>query len=346
MSIIVSGAVAPAAVGLEPEAEALADGMPVALAAAFALSVFPAFGLYAPGRRRSATRLLSSTAAAWIVVQGCCAALLFAMNRHHAMPPAWFACWTLATCIGLLAIRAHALVGADRRLVSIPYAAERALPTATPAATATRADVATSARGAAKRVFDVVVATTAVVLLSPLLAAIALAIRADGGPCLYAHTRIGHRGQPFRCLKFRTMMPDADRQLKRLLDTDPHARAEWARDFKLKHDARITAVGRILRRTSLDELPQLINVIRGDMSLVGPRPVISAELARYGADIAYYLAVRPGITGLWQISGRNDTGYASRVALDVRYVRTRSMSGDLRILIKTIGVVARGTGAY
>ncbi|WP_244130183.1 sugar transferase [Burkholderia sp. BCC0044] len=345
LSMIVSGAIAPVAIGIDAEADALVDGTPVALAAAFALSVFPAFGLYAADRRRSATRLLSSTVVAWAVVQGCCAGLLFALDHERALPPAWFACWTLVTCIGLLAIRGLALVGSgtDRHLGSITPSPnrDRAI-----VATATRFNGAPNACGTAKRVLDLIVATILIVLLSPLLAVIALAIRLDGGPCLYAHVRIGHRGRPFRCLKFRTMRTDADHQLKRLLETDPQARTEWACGFKLKHDTRITAIGRMLRRTSLDELPQFVNVIRGDMSLVGPRPVVSAELSRYGSDIAYYLAVRPGMTGLWQVSGRNDIGYAARVALDVRYVRTWSMARDLRILVKTIGVVARGTGAY
>ncbi|MFP3502674.1 sugar transferase [Burkholderia sp. SIMBA_062] len=345
LSMIVSGAIVPVAVGIDAEANAQVDGMPVALAAAFSLSVFPAFGLYAHDRRRSATRLLSSTVVAWGVVQGCCVALLLALNPEPTLPSAWFACWTLATCIGLLTIRALALAGfdTDRYYATATSSTNRGRALVTTAAHASRAS---HVGGIAKRVFDLIVATLLVVLLSPVLAVIALAVRLDGGPCLYAHVRIGHRGRAFRCLKFRTMRPDADRHLKRLLATDPQARAEWAREFKLKHDTRITAIGRILRRTSLDELPQLVNVIRGDMSLVGPRPVVSAELPRYGSDIAYYLAVRPGMTGLWQISGRNDIGYASRVALDVRYVCTWSMGGDLLILVKTIGAVARGTGAY
>ncbi|MFH5255376.1 sugar transferase [Burkholderia semiarida] len=345
LSMIVSGAVAPVAVGIDAETDAWVDGMPVALAAAFSLSVFPAFGLYTHDRRRSAARLLSSTVVAWGVVQGCCVALLLALNHERTLPSAWFACWTLATCIGLLTIRALALAGFDtgphRTPITSPTNRGRAIAT-----NAARVQRASHVGGIAKRVFDLIAATALVVLLSPVLAVIAIAVRLDGGPCLYAHVRIGLRGRPFRCLKFRTMRPDAERHLKRLLETDPQARAEWAREFKLKRDTRITTAGRILRRTSLDELPQLINVIRGDMSLVGPRPVVSAELSRYGSDIAYYLAVRPGMTGLWQISGRNDIGYASRVALDVRYVRTWSMGGDLHILFKTVGVVVRGTGAY
>jgi undecaprenyl-phosphate galactose phosphotransferase len=150
----------------------------------------------------------------------------------------------------------------------------------------------------------------------------------------------------FGCLKFRTMVPDADGVLRRLLEVDPRARAEWERDFKLKDDPRITPIGDFLRRTSLDELPQLWNVLKGEMSLVGPRPIIEEEVERYGDQVGYYLETRPGITGLWQISGRNNIGYDDRVALDSWYVRNWSIWYDLVILVKTIAVVLRGKGAY
>jgi undecaprenyl-phosphate galactose phosphotransferase len=150
----------------------------------------------------------------------------------------------------------------------------------------------------------------------------------------------------FGCLKFRTMVPDADGVLRRLLEDDPRARAEWESDFKLKDDPRITPIGAFLRRTSLDELPQLWNVLKGEMSLVGPRPIIEEELERYGDQVGYYLETRPGITGLWQISGRNDTGYEDRVALDSWYVRNWSLWYDLVILVKTINVVLQHKGAY
>ena len=150
----------------------------------------------------------------------------------------------------------------------------------------------------------------------------------------------------FGCLKFRTMVPDADGVLRRLLEVDPRARAEWERDFKLKDDPRITPIGDFLRRTSLDELPQLWNVLKGEMSLVGPRPIIEEEVERYGDQVGYYLETRPGITGLWQISGRNSIGYDDRVALDSWYVRNWSIWYDLVILVKTIAVVLRGKGAY
>lgn len=142
------------------------------------------------------------------------------------------------------------------------------------------------------------------------------------------------------------MVVNADVVLKELLASDPQARAEWAQDFKLKNDVRVTAIGRFLRRTSLDELPQLWNVLRGDMSLVGPRPVVEQELERYGTDVRYYLMAKPGITGLWQVSGRNDIDYAKRVSLDVSYVQRWSLSQDVAILVKTIGVVMRREGAY
>jgi Undecaprenyl-phosphate galactose phosphotransferase WbaP len=198
----------------------------------------------------------------------------------------------------------------------------------------------------AKRTFDLVAALILIMLLSPVLVVIALLVMRDGGPCVFGHTRIGNGGVKFRCLKFRSMVVNADVVLKQLLDTDPQARAEWDRDFKLKHDVRITKVGHFIRRTSLDELPQLWNVVRGEMSLVGPRPVIEKELERYGAGAEYYLKAKPGITGLWQVSGRNDIDYATRVALDVAYVTNWSFGSDIMILVRTIGVVLSKHGAY
>jgi len=199
---------------------------------------------------------------------------------------------------------------------------------------------------AAKRAFDVAAALALLFLLSPLLAVIALLVMRDGGPCLFGHTRVGTDGRKFRCLKFRSMVPDADIVLKRLLATDPAARAEWDRDFKLRNDVRVTPLGHFIRRTSIDELPQLWNVVRGDMSLVGPRPVVEKELERYGDFAPYYLRVLPGITGLWQVSGRSETDYDTRVSLDVAYVRNWTFGGDIVILFKTVGVVLRGRGAY
>jgi undecaprenyl-phosphate galactose phosphotransferase len=197
-----------------------------------------------------------------------------------------------------------------------------------------------------KRLLDVVGSLSLLVVLAPLFAYLCWEIRRSGVAPIFGHLRVGRHGKEFRCLKFRTMVPDADDVLKKLLDSDPSARAEWDRDFKLKDDPRITSVGLFLRKTSLDELPQLWNVLKGEMSLVGPRPIVEEELERYGDQVDYYLKIRPGITGLWQISGRSNTGYEDRVALDGWYVRNWSLWYDLVILVKTVYVVLRGEGAY
>ena len=201
-------------------------------------------------------------------------------------------------------------------------------------------------RAAAKRALDVVGAALLLVLFAPVMAVIALLVARDGGAVFYAHRRVGRDGASFGCLKFRSMVPDADLRLAELLERDPAARAEWEATRKLRRDPRITSVGRFLRASSLDELPQLINVLKGEMSLVGPRPVQQAELnAFYGAAASYYRSVRPGLTGLWQISGRNDTSYAERVALDVHYVAEATLLDDLRILLRTPLAVLRRRGA-
>ncbi|WP_367027015.1 undecaprenyl-phosphate galactose phosphotransferase WbaP [Methylococcus sp. ANG] len=197
-----------------------------------------------------------------------------------------------------------------------------------------------------KRSFDIVVACLLLILLFPLFLLLSFLIRRDGSNAFYGHTRIGRNGKPFQCLKFRSMRMDADKVLQELLARDTGARAEWEKDFKLKNDPRITPVGRFLRKTSLDELPQLINVIKGEMSLVGPRPVVSAELERYGDYARLYLQVLPGITGLWQVSGRNDTSYNERVSLDAWYVQNWSIWYDIAVLFKTINVVLNQRGAY
>ena len=181
--------------------------------------------------------------------------------------------------------------------------------------------------------------------LSPLLALLTAVIRRDGGPAVYAHYRIGAGGQVFRCLKFRSMVSDADRVLRDLLERDELMRAEWARDQKLRNDPRVTRVGRFLRATSLDELPQLVNVMRGEMALVGPRPITLDELQRYGRTKWHYLAVLPGMTGLWQVSGRSMTTYEERVRLDQHYVSNRSIWLDLKILVRTVHVVMTKDGA-
>jgi undecaprenyl-phosphate galactose phosphotransferase len=199
-----------------------------------------------------------------------------------------------------------------------------------------------------KRGFDVVAASGLLLFTAPLLALVALRIKmVDGGAVIFAHKRVGRHGRLFPCFKFRTMVANSAEVLAELLARDPAARAEWARDRKLRHDPRITAIGRFLRKTSLDELPQLLNVVRGEMSLVGPRPVVLDELELYGEARVYYLQVRPGLTGLWQISGRNDVDYERRVSLDAWYVRNWTLWYDILILFRTLLVVpGRGNGAY
>lgn len=199
---------------------------------------------------------------------------------------------------------------------------------------------------ACKRIFDIVVSATLLLLLSPLLMLLAYKVSQDGGSAIFGHTRVGSMGVSFKCYKFRSMVINAQEVLAHLLATDPVAKAEWDLDFKLKNDPRVNKLGEFMRRTSLDELPQLFNVLRGDMSLVGPRPVVKAELERYGDDVDYYLMVRPGITGLWQVSGRNDVDYATRVYLDAWYVKNWSLWTDIAILFKTISVVFERKGAY
>jgi Undecaprenyl-phosphate galactose phosphotransferase WbaP len=199
---------------------------------------------------------------------------------------------------------------------------------------------------AVKRLIDVMMAAAGLFFLAPLMIFIALAIWVnDRGPIVFRQTRIGRGGQEFYCLKFRTMVVDADERLAHLLQTDPHAAAEWERDRKLRNDPRITAMGRFLRKTSLDELPQLINILRGDMSLVGPRPIVRAEVIKYGDAFTEYQRVRPGLTGLWQVSGRNDASYDERVRMDSEYVRTWSVAGDIRIVLLTFPALL-GKGAY
>ena len=196
-----------------------------------------------------------------------------------------------------------------------------------------------------KAAFDQIVAAVLLVLLAPLLLALSLMLRLEGGAAFFKHRRIGAGGRGFDCIKFRTMVPDADRALHRLLAQNPDAAAEWTATQKLRDDPRVTMLGRFLRRSSLDELPQLFNVLRGEMSLVGPRPIVQAEVARYADDIDYYYETKPGLTGLWQVSGRSDTSYARRVRLDVWYVRNWTLWHDIAILLKTIPAVFLQRGA-
>jgi len=188
-----------------------------------------------------------------------------------------------------------------------------------------------------KRLIDIVLALSAIVVLAPLLIICCFAtIVASPGPALFRHRRVGFQGRHFDCLKFRTMVVDAPERLSRLLEQDKMAAAEWTANRKLRYDPRVTAIGAILRKSSLDELPQLFNVLMGDMSIVGPRPVTEDELVRYSEAISAYLACRPGITGLWQVSGRSSTTYQKRVACDAFYARKWSMTLDAKILIGTI----------
>lgn len=181
---------------------------------------------------------------------------------------------------------------------------------------------------------------------APVLLVIALLVwLEDRGPVVFAHYRIGRNGRPFRCYKFRTMVCNADVVLRELLATDAQMRAEWERDQKLTHDPRITRIGNFLRRTSLDELPQLYNIWRGDMAFVGPRPIVVGELKRYGPWKRHYLSVPPGLTGLWQVSGRNDVSYDQRVALDRDYVEQHSWLLDTLIVARTFKVIAFRHGA-
>lgn len=169
---------------------------------------------------------------------------------------------------------------------------------------------------------------------------------ATKGHPVFVHERIGFEGRRFRVYKFRTMYIDANERLEELLETSEESRRAWERDYKLKDDPRITNIGNFLRKTSLDELPQLINVLKGEMSLVGPRPITEDEIAKYGDYFEYFTAVKPGITGLWQVSGRNDIEYEERIQLDVWYVRNWSIELDIQILIKTVLVVLGRKGSY
>lgn len=197
-----------------------------------------------------------------------------------------------------------------------------------------------------KRLTDIVLSLTALIGLSPLLIYLYWRIRQDGGKAIYGHSRIGQNGKPFLCWKFRSMVNNSEEVLQNLLENNPLAKAEWEKDFKLKNDPRITQIGHFLRKSSLDELPQLWNVLKGEMSLVGPRPVIKDELPRYCDELDYYLMAKPGMTGLWQVSGRNDVDYEKRVYFDSWYVKNWSLWNDFVILCKTINIVYKRKGAY
>lgn len=199
-----------------------------------------------------------------------------------------------------------------------------------------------------KRAFDLSVATLGTIAISPFLLGIAIAIKVSSpGPAIYAHRRIGRNGAHFNCYKFRSMVSDSDKRLKEFLEANPEAAKEWEESHKLKHDPRVTKIGALLRKTSLDELPQLFNVIRGQMSLVGPRPIVDEEIIKYDVFFSDYTLVRPGMTGLWQTSGRSDTSYSRRVRLDAWYVRNWNIWLDISLLVKTVRVVLSSrSGAY
>ncbi len=197
-----------------------------------------------------------------------------------------------------------------------------------------------------KRLMDVLLASAGVVILSPLLLILAVLVKLTSrGPVLFGHQRLGEGGKPIRVYKFRSMVVDAEARLQDMLADDPFLRVEYEATYKLRDDPRITLLGRWLRRTSLDELPQLFNVLAGDLSLVGPRPIVADEIARYGPVAAVILRVRPGLTGLWQVSGRSDLDYAERVRLDMDYITHWSLWLDIRILAATIPAVLRRRGA-
>lgn len=199
-------------------------------------------------------------------------------------------------------------------------------------------------RNGGKRALDIVLVTLALPVLLPVIGFLALLVMGDGQSAFFGHMRIGRQGKAFRCWKLRSMVPDAEDRLRRHLAHDPAAQAEWQASFKLADDPRITRLGRFLRSSSLDELPQIWNILRGEMSVVGPRPVTGAELDLYGRHAPAYYAMRPGLTGLWQVSGRNDTSYARRIRLDAGYRRLSSLRLDLSIILRTVRAVVQRTG--
>ncbi|TIX52099.1 sugar transferase [Alteraurantiacibacter aquimixticola] len=195
--------------------------------------------------------------------------------------------------------------------------------------------------------FDFTLALTLAIVFAPLMLLLVLMVKLTSpGPVIFCQQRVGRNGELFPCLKLRTMVVDAQARLDHLLATDPKARAEWQEDQKLRNDPRITPIGHFLRRTSLDELPQLWNILMGHMSFVGPRPIVQDEVSRYGVHIGRYCAVRPGLTGLWQISGRNDVSYSERVRLDVKYVRRHTFVGDMFICARTVPAILGSRGCY
>jgi Undecaprenyl-phosphate galactose phosphotransferase WbaP len=200
---------------------------------------------------------------------------------------------------------------------------------------------------AIKRSLDLLMVLFGGLIILPILLLIVLLVKISSpGPVLYGHTRVGLNGKQFKAYKFRSMVIDADKRLQSVLDADPRLRDEWEKTNKLKNDPRVTRIGKILRRTSFDEFPQLINILKGEMSLVGPRPITEPELEKYGENARRVLSVIPGLTGLWQVSGRSDTDYAERVSYDLYYLQSWSVWLDFWILYRTPGVIFKGKGAY
>lgn len=200
----------------------------------------------------------------------------------------------------------------------------------------------------AKRIFDLLFSAAALLLSAPLFVVIAIAIRLDSqGHVFYSQERIGRGGRQFKCLKFRTMYPDAEKRLHTLLHNNPELSSEWKEHRKLKCDPRITPLGKFLRKTSLDELPQFWNVLKGDLSVVGPRPVVYEEMVQhFGMKAGKILSIRPGLTGIWQTSGRSDLSYQNRLKLDEKYVDNRSLKLDIKLIFKTIPKMINTKGAY
>jgi Undecaprenyl-phosphate galactose phosphotransferase WbaP len=200
---------------------------------------------------------------------------------------------------------------------------------------------------AIKRLLEMFLVIIGGLVILPFLLLIALIIKLSSpGPVLYGHKRLGLNGKHFHAYKFRSMVKDADKKLQSLLDADPRLKEEWEASHKLKDDPRVTKIGKFLRRTSFDEFPQLINILKGEMSLVGPRPVTDPEIEKYGENARRILTVKPGLTGLWQVSGRSDTDYAERVSYDLYYIQSWSVWLDLWILYRTPGAILKGKGAY
>lgn len=199
-----------------------------------------------------------------------------------------------------------------------------------------------------KRIFDILFSLFALLATFPIFLTLAVIIRLTSkGPAVYGHQRVGRGGKPFKCLKFRSMYQDADERLTELLQQNPEYAAEWEANRKLKKDPRITPIGQFLRKTSLDELPQFLNVLKGDLSVVGPRPVVADEVVQYYKEKApKILSVRPGVTGLWQVSGRSNTSYSHRVELDEHYVENRSFGLDMTLVLKTVPALLTRKGAY